>query len=249
MTGDEAQRQAALHDLVESLIRALGNRLESVVLYGSAARGDWHQGSSDHNVAVVVTRLDAAALEALTAPLLKWIKTHEPPPRLLTRALIAASLDVFPIEYLDLRTHHVVLHGGDPFAGLEIGMEPLRLQCEREMREKLMRLGEGYVVAHRSRRLLRALLLDSYSSFTALFRGCLALWGETPPAAAAGVAAAFCARAGLEPAPFAALDLLRRGGSGAPRDLKTLFSGYYDALNRAAEAIDGYRAPAGGGTR
>jgi predicted nucleotidyltransferase len=249
MTRDEALRQAAIHDLVESLIGALGPRLETVVLYGSKARGDWHKGSSDHNIAVVVTSLDAATLEALTTPLLQWIKTHEPPPRLLTRALIAASLDVFPIEYLDLRTHHVVLHGTDPFAGLEVRTEALRLQCEREMREKLMRLQEGYVVAHRRRRLLRALLLDSYTSFAALFRGCLTLWGETPPAAAAEVAAAFCARAGCDPAPFRALDLLRRGADGAPRDLRTLFSGYYDALNRAAEAIDGYRAPAGGETR
>jgi predicted nucleotidyltransferase len=249
MTRDEAQRQAAVHDLVESLMRALGPRLESVVLYGSAARGDWHAETSDHNVAIVLASLDALTLEALTSPVLQWIKTHEPPPRLLTRALIAASLDVFPIEYLDLRTHHVVLHGADPFAGLEVSTEALRLQCEREMREKLMRLGEGYIVAHRSRRLLRSLLLDSYPSFMALFRGCLALWGETPPAAAADAAAAFCARAGIDPAPFQALDRLRRGAGGAPRDLKTLFSGYYDALKGAAEAIDGYRAPAGGETR
>jgi hypothetical protein len=249
MTRDEVLGQAAVHDLVENLIKALGKHLESIVLYGSAARGDWHAGSSDHNVAVVVTSLDAATLEALHGPLLQWIKTHEPPPRLLTRALITASLDVFPIEYLDLRSHHVVLHGTDPFAGLEVRTEALRLQCERELREKLMRLGEGYVVAHRSRRLLRALLLDSYTSFVALFRGALALWGETPPAAAADTAAAFCARAGLDPAPFAALDRLRRGERGAPRDLKLLFSGYYDGLNRAAEAIDGFRAPAGGETR
>jgi predicted nucleotidyltransferase len=249
MTRDEAQRQAAVHDLVESLVRTLGPRLESVVLYGSVARGDWHAGSSDLNIAVVVTSLDAATLEALNGPLMQWIKTHEPPPRLLTRALIAASLDVFPVEYLDLRSHHVVLHGTDPFAGLEVRTEALRLQCERELREKLMRLGEGYVVAHRSRRLLRALLLDSYTSFVALFRGCLALWGETPPPAAADVAAAFCARAGIDPAPFTALDRLRRGASEAPRDLRTLFSGYYDALNRAAETVDGYRAPAGGETR
>src|SRR5262249_27476928 len=149
---------AALHDLVQGLIGALGERLESVVLYGSAARGDWHEGSSDHNVAVVLTRLDPPALEAVASPVLRWIRTHEPPPRLLTRALIAASLDVFPIEYLDLRSHHLVLHGSDPFAGLEVRTEALRLQCERELREKLLRLGEGYVVAHRSRRLLRALL-------------------------------------------------------------------------------------------
>src|SRR5262245_37739958 len=219
MTKEEALERQELRALLDGLQLALGARLESVVLYGSAARGDWRQGTSDLNVAVVTAALDAATLQALTKPVLEWVKGRQTPPRLLTRAILAASLDVFPVELLDLRTHHVVLHGTSPFAGLVIRTEALRVQCERELREKLMRLREGYVTAHASKGALRDLLVDSYTSFIALFRGCLHLLGAPVPGDAVEAAQAFCARAGLDPAPFLEVGRLRRGATGRGGDL------------------------------
>src|SRR5262245_34599780 len=171
MTREQALERPELQALLDGLQQALGPRLEAVVLYGSAARGDYRQGTSDLNVAVVTASLDAGTLQALTKPVLEWVKGRQTPPRLLTRSILAASLDVFP----------VVLHGTSPFAGLVIRTEALRVQCERELREKLMRLREGYVTAHASKGALRDLLVDSYTSFIALFRGCLHLLGAPVP--------------------------------------------------------------------
>jgi predicted nucleotidyltransferase len=248
MTKEQALQRPELREFVDALVRALGQRLDAVVLYGSAARGDHREGTSDLNVAVVVAALDPATLEALTRPVLEWVKGKQTPPRLLTRGLVAASLDVFPLEILDLRTHHVALHGSDPFAGLVIRTEALRLQCERELREKLMRLREGYVTAHVTRGGLRALLVDSYTSFIALFRGCLQLLGAAVPRSADETAAAFCARAGIDAAPFLEVGRLR-DGRGAAADLKKVFSGYYDALTRAADLVDAFVPAQGGETR
>ena len=249
MTREQALERPELQALLGGLQEALGPRLEAVVLYGSAARGDYRQGTSDLNVAVVVAALDRAALEALTRPVVEWVKGRQTPPRLLTRALLASSLDVFPVEILDLRAHHVVLHGTSPFAGLVIRTEALRLQCERELREKLMRLREGYVTAHASKGALRDLLVDSYTSFMALFRGCLHLLGAPVPSDADEAAQAFCARAGLDPAPFLEVGRLRRGASGRGGDLREVFSGYYDALTRAADLVDAFVPAQGGETR
>jgi len=249
MTKEQALERPELRALVEGLADLLGTKLEAVVLYGSAARGDFREGTSDLNVAVVAAALDPSTLEALTKPVMEWVKARQTPPRLLTRAILAASLDVFPVEILDLRTHHVVLLGTSPFAGLSIRTEALRVQCERELREKLMRLREGYVTAHASRGGLRDLLVDSYTSFTALFRGCLHLLGAAVPADADAVAEAFCARAGLDPAPFLEVGRLRRGASGRGGDLKEVFSGYYDALTRAADLVDAFAPAQGGETR
>ena len=249
MTREQALQRPELRALVEGLMRDLGPRLEAVVLYGSAARGDYREGASDLNVAVVAATLDPPALQALTRPVLEWVKGKETPPRLLTRAILAASLDVFPVEILDLRTHHVVLHGADPFAGLTIRTEALRLQCERELREKLMRLREGYVTAHASKGALRALLIDSYTSFIALFRGCLQLLGAPVPGQSDAAAAAFCERAGIDPAPFIEVGRLRDGRGASADALKTVFSGYYDALTRAADVVDAFVPAQGGETR
>ena len=249
MTKEQALERPELRALLDGLQQALEARLEAVVLYGSAARGDYREGTSDLNVAVVAAALDPATLQALTKPVLEWVKAKETPPRLLTRGILAASLDVFPVEILDLRTHHVVLHGTSPFTGLVIRTEALRVQCERELREKLMRLREGYVTAHASKGALRDLLVDSYTSFIALFRGCLHLLGTPVPAEADETVVAFCTRAGLDAAPFLEVGRLRRGASGRGGDLREVFSGYYDALTRAADVVDAFVPAQGGETR
>jgi len=76
------------------------------------------------------------------------------------------------------------------------------LWCERELREKMMRLREAYVEHHGSARELRRLLVTSYTTFVALFRGCLHLLGGEVPLHNDEVVSAFCERAGLDPEPF-----------------------------------------------
>jgi hypothetical protein len=235
--------------MVDGLAGALGGRLRSVVLYGSAARDDFHEGASDLNLAVVADTLDPATLEALSRPVHAWVRKGQPPPRLMTPEIIADAADVYAIEFLDLRSHRVVLHGQDPFAAVVVRTDLLRVQCERELREKLMRLREAYLDTHASPRRLRRLMVESYSTFTALFRGCLALMGGTPPARNADVAAAFCARARIDPAPFDAIAAMRQGGAGPDVDLKTLFARYYEQLGRAVGVLDAFRPDGGGGTR
>ena len=134
-----------LSEMVERLRQAAGARLRGVVLYGSAARGDYHGETSDFNLLVVLDDLEPATLETLHDPFARWERKRQPIPRVFSPALIADAADVFPIELLDIADHHVVLHGEDPMAGLEVHTDHLRLQCERELREKLMRLREAYV--------------------------------------------------------------------------------------------------------
>lgn len=248
MAGTEIKESPVLKAMVGSLVEALGPRLRSVVLYGSAARGDFHEATSDFNLILVLEDLEPRTLEALTSPVERWRREGHHPPRLFTPALIAESADVFPIEFLDVRAAHVVLHGSDPFAHLEVRNGFLRIQCERELREKMMRVQEGYVECHARRRDLERLLIDSYATFVALFRGCLRLMGAEPPARGHEVVAAFCARAGIDPAAFEPVARLRRGEK-PEADPKSIFSRYYDALAKAVRTVDRFQHPQGGGTR
>jgi len=249
MSKEPMVRWPMLRTMVDSLAGALGPRLRSVVLYGSAARDDFHEGASDLNLVIVTDTLDLATLEALSGPVRAWTRKRQPPPRLMTTEIVADAADVYAIEFLDLRSHRVVLHGEDPFAAIEVRTDLLRVQCERELREKLMRLREAYLETHATRWRLRRLLIESYSTFTALFRGCLHLMGGTPPARNVEVAAAFCARAGLDPAPFQTIADLRQGSADPGVDLKSLFARYYEQLGRAVGVLDAFRPGGGGGTR
>ena len=237
MNASEAMAYPELKQFVESLTKVAGEKLLSVVLYGSAARGDFHEKTSDFNLILVLEDLRPATLEELSPLLRRWIKKGHPSPRLFTPSLINESADVFPMEMLDLQNCRVVLFGRDAFGGLSLSRANLRLQCERELRTKLMRLREAYVECHDLPQELKVLLTSSYTTFVAVFRGCLSLLGGKVPVRNADVVAAFCQRASLEPGVFEEVDRLKRGE--VPRQaLKTVFAGYYEQLSRAVDKID-----------
>ncbi len=233
--------------LIEDLLGDPSIGPASVTLYGSAARGDTVDKASDLNLILVLEDLSPARLDAIVPAVSRWTKRGHPAPRLFSPALIRASADVFPVEFFDIRAAHLVLHGPDPFTGLEVHPDHMRLQCERELKEKLMFLREGYVAAQGEAGAVRRLLCSSYPAFAALFRGCLRLLGDEGPARSTDVIAAFCARAGLDVAPFTAVERLRAGGR-PEGDIKETFARYYAQVGRAAEAVDRFD-PAGGGTR
>jgi len=238
MSGAGVRDDPVLQGFLRELSEAAGTRLKSVVLYGSAARGDFIRKASDLNLIVVVEPLDPATLEAVAPCFRRFTKTGHPVPRLFSPGLIKASADSFPIEFLEIRTSRLVLAGADLFAGVPIRRECLRLQCERELKEKLMRLREGYLLCHDNPRELRRLLIGSYPAFAALFRGGLHLMGRQVPASSAAVMAAFCEAAGLDGAPFDEVARLRQGQD-ATADPKRIFAGYHDRLTRAAHHVDG----------
>jgi predicted nucleotidyltransferase len=231
-----------LQKMVGSLRNRLADRLVSVVLYGSAARGDYQKAASDFNLIVVVDDLEPATLELLTPIVSRWTKDKQPFPRFFTPKLISEATDVFPIEFLDIQSHHTILFGSDPFAAVEIRKDHLRLQCERELREKMMRLREGFMEARGKKKALIGLCTSSYSTFVALFRGCLHLLGEAVPAHNEDVVAAFCTRAELDRAPFDTI-LRLRSGEKSDIDPKALFAHYYRELTKAVERVDRFVIP------
>ena len=245
MEHSPAMENPVLQKIVQAISDALGDRLRSLLLYGSAARGDFHQRTSDLNLLVVVEELGRSNLEALAPIFKRWRKQGQPFPRLFSSGGLARSADVFPIEFLDIQRHRVVLFGEDPMAELEIHRDHLRLQCERELREKIMRLREGYLESQGSSRALTTLLTDSYTTFVALFRGCLYLLGGEVPVHNQEVVAAFCSRAELDLAPFQDVDRLKRGEKIEP-DAKTAFFRYYEEIARAVDRVDRFHPPVPG---
>src|SRR5262252_3445645 len=236
MTSSEAMEHPALKKFVEDVTRAAGDKVLSIVLYGSAARGEHHE-TSDFNLILILEDLSPAMLERVSPVIRGWIQKGHPAPRLFDPPLISESADVFPIEMLDLQNCRLVLHGKDPLAGLAVGRANLRLQCERELRTKLMRLREAYVECYDRPDELKRLLTSSYTTFVAIFRGCLSLLGGKVPLRNLEVVEDFCRRAALQPAPFEQVDRLKRGDKPA-EPLKAIFSSYYEQLNRAVETID-----------
>ncbi|AKF11276.1 hypothetical protein DB32_008425 [Sandaracinus amylolyticus] len=237
-----------LTQMVSRLTKALGPKLESVVLYGPEAHGDTYREVSPLHLMIVLVDLEPATLSLLNDPVHWWIAQEQPWPRFFTRALIRDSLDVFPIELFDIQRHHRVLHGSDPVVGLEIDRAHMRIQCERELREKLMRLREGFVESRGASKPLRHLLAASYVSFAPVWRGCLHLLGEPVPVHDGEVVRALCAKLGLDVASF---DEVARIASEAASslDASAVYGRYHREIAEMVARIDQLVIGAGGEAR
>jgi hypothetical protein len=223
--------------LGRALGATLGDKLRSVAIYGPGASGE-ATGPEELHVLVLLADLDLATLAAAGPAIERWVRGGHPFPRLFTVESLAEAVDVFPIEVSDIAERHVRVHGAAPLEGVPaIDRDNLRLQCERELREKLMRLEESYTLSSGRDRHLRQLLAASYPTFTAILRGCLRLAGKPAPHSELEAAESFCRMAEIDPAPFQAVARLRAGKDpGSP--IPDLFETYHRAIGRALAAID-----------
>ncbi len=123
-----------LQELVDRLKHAQGERLRSVILYGSAAAGEHNEHFSDLNVLCVLTRVTPAEL-ADSEPIFKWWRElGNPSPLLLSEEELRTSTDCFPIEFHDMQERRRVLFGPDVIQDLVIDRKFYRAQVEMELR-------------------------------------------------------------------------------------------------------------------
>ena len=167
--------------LTERLLKALGDEVVSIVLYGSAASGEHHAKFSDVNVLCVLRQVTMLQLRASESIFRWWREQGNPAPLLMTEHELRTSTDCFAMEFHDMKRHRQVLHGPDLLADLEIGDGFYRAQVERELRAKLLRLRQKSVGVLFDKDVLRNLLCDSISTFCVLFRHVLVLHGVTEP--------------------------------------------------------------------
>ena len=129
-----------INEFVSRLRVAAGANLQSVILYGSAADGEFHPDFSNVNLLCILRESSFAALTAIASAVEWWTKQKHHAPLVLTERRIERSADVFSIEMLDMQQRHRLLFGDDVLSGLQVPMHLHRAQLEYELREKLILL-------------------------------------------------------------------------------------------------------------
>ena len=168
-------------EFVSRVRAAAGKNLQSVILYGSAASGEFHEQFSDVNLLCVLHDTSFASLASLGPTVEWWRKQKNSAPLVMTADELQRSTDVFIIELLDMQKHHKVLFGDDVVAGLTVSTARHRLQVEYELREKLILLRQGILSTAGNKDALWELLLGSLPAFTTLFRHALMVAGTEAP--------------------------------------------------------------------
>jgi predicted nucleotidyltransferase len=172
-----ADTRERLNDLDASLAKALGDELVALVVYGSTARGGYRAGLSDVDVVIVVRKATREALAGIANVLQIARYAARIEAMILEEGEIARSTDVFPLLYDDIRRHHVVVRGSDPFAGLTISDRHKRLRAEQELREARTRLRRAVVDAGGAKEALAGAVIRKAKQIRVALHALLSLRG------------------------------------------------------------------------
>jgi predicted nucleotidyltransferase len=231
--------ESALTQLLERLTKALGDHIVSVVLYGSAAAGDHHEGFSDLNVLCVLDQVTPSELGQSEPVLRWWREKRNPSPLLLSEHELTTSTDCFAIEFHDIKSQYRVLQGRDVIANLDVDDSFYRAQVEHDLRAKMLRLRQKASGTLSDKDTLRRLLADSVSTFCVLFRHALLLHGAAAKSRKRDVVEQARETFGIDPLPFTKLLDLREDRV-KPRDVEPqgLLDSYLKQISVVIDAVD-----------
>jgi hypothetical protein len=230
--------EAKLKELVSRLKEAAAANLESVILYGSAARGNFHPDHSDLNVLCVLSSLAVEELGRV-APAVRWwvVDQQQPVPLFFTAEELRQSADVFSIELRDMQDSRRVLFGSDPIAGFHLPTNLHRVQVEHELRTVLLKLRNAWLRSPGDTAELTPILRKSFSSVLTLLRHVIIAFGEQPPAASRDIIVRAAALTHADATPFENVLHLREHG-GTHADLARTYGAYLAALEVVIRALD-----------
>jgi hypothetical protein len=151
---------AALDALALALQAQAGSAFAGLVLYGGLARGRYRAGRSDVNVVVLLNKADRAVLERIAPALRAARRAAAVDAMIMTPAEVPAAAFEFPTKFLDIKRHHIVLTGADPFATLDVPRVMVQLRIAQSLRNLLLRLRRRYAIAYDDVPALKETLID-----------------------------------------------------------------------------------------
>ena len=228
-----------INEFVERMRTAAGSNLLSVILYGSAAAGDYVSDHSDVNLLCVLGETSYAAVEALAPAIEWWGKQKHRAPLLMSADEMKRSADVFSIEFLDMRRHHRLLWGEDVLKTLEIPMKLHRAQLEYELREKTILLRQRLLMAGTSGDAKWELLLQSLPAFGTLFRHALIALGDAGSGSKRETTAALGSKLGIDASVFGELlDVREKKADRKVARVDAMFARYLKLVEQVTGAVD-----------
>jgi len=237
--GAENEITQRARQVADDYRRVFGQDIVSVILYGSALTADYVPGKSDLNLMIVLSDEGIHRLYLAHDLVARWRKKQVGTPLFVTKIYIDSSLNTFPIEFLNIKRNYLVLQGEDVLAGLSFNKEFVRMQCERELKGKLLLLRQRYVETGGKGRIVRDLIAASIPTFIFVFKGLLYIRGEEVPVTKSETIALAVRQFGLDEGLFRDL---QRIGAGTLKlsesEVHELFRRYLRAVRKLALEVD-----------
>ena len=216
-----------------------GEDLVSIILFGSAASGDYIAGKSDINFMIVLSEKGIDLIDRTFGVIDKWKKQRVATPLFLTETYVKTSLDVFPIEYLNFQNNYTLVYGKDILKDLTFDRAYLRLQCEREVKGKLLLLREAFLETQGKGKNLELVMAGSLGALVAIFGALLHLKGEALPRHRREVARKACDAFHIDSGLFGKLiDIKEKKSRPGGPEMTRLFRAYLKEVQKLWKIVD-----------
>jgi hypothetical protein len=154
-----------------------------------------------------------------------------------TREFLVKSRDVFPIEWLEIISHHIILYGENPF-NFSLDDQEIRRQCEKEIREIQIRIREAFLETGNTPREIERLTITSLNSVFPILRAVLTLQKVTPPVDREKLIEIFCKNNRLSPDLFLKIWAIKKGNPIPKEEYIRWFEDYLNQLEALSSLID-----------
>lgn len=170
-----------LDRFINDLKTSFGDELVSVLAFGSQANVEVKSKYTNLNLMIVTKTLNAEKLYAISDSVKKWVKQKNPLPVIMNIEEWYSSFDVYAIEYADIRDNHRLLYGEDLIPSISINKYYLRLQCESELKNLLLKYKNNFLMNIKSDKQMKDLLGNVIKTLLIIFRSILRLHDCTVP--------------------------------------------------------------------
>ena len=226
-------------EIIDDYKGVFGDDLKGIILYGSAAGESYIRGKSDINFMILLSEEGIENLDRAFKTVAKWRKKKVATPLFLTTKYVATSLDVYPIEYLNFQRKHILVFGRDILKELEFNPDFVRLQCEREIKGKLLLLREAFLDTSGKKMALMEVISQSLPAFIAIFEALLYLQGRETPLEKRGVIRSVCELFDLDAVLFEKLiDIKEQKLKLNEATMNTLFKAYLSEVRKLSKLVD-----------
>ncbi|MFH1898473.1 MAG: hypothetical protein ABH886_09620 [Candidatus Desantisbacteria bacterium] len=223
------------------LLRIYQNNLKSIVVYGSATQSeDFSQKHSNINLLIILNEINLYELKKAVKLVNGMGRKRKIVPLFLTLTHIQTSMDVFPVEFLEMKENNVVIYGEDVFRDLEISPRNIRLQCEEQIKGKIIRLRQAYLELSTKPEAMERLMVSSLTTLMPILRNILRLkMAQMPPIKKGQIIEGLAREYGINTAPLLNILESKNQVKKIPKNnVESVFEQYLEILQGLAIAVD-----------
>ncbi len=213
--------------------------INSIYIIGSAVTSDFDEKETDVDSLIVLEEMVLDIFDFIAHIGKKYGKKRIRAPIIMTNDYIRTSLEVFPIQFLNMKKINKHVYGEDVLKNITIKKSDLRLVCERELKGWIQNLCQAYIKSLGNDRIIRELYVSFLSSYIHIFRAILFLYDKELPQGREGVLDEFEEVMDIKMNVFRELVKIKTHKyKPSHTQLKKDFHDIYNALDHIAKKVD-----------